>query len=85
MRIRKNQKKRIAEISEKIKEITVFSLDNYFRGKTYPVNEMYGVQKAGSVAVWIEKSLSGRDILTETSATSWTLHVHSNLWFEMTA
>ena len=82
--IRKNATRKIKAIAEGIKTITVFSLDNYFRGESYTPETMYGIQKYGSTYNWIMHELNSFHAkLTDGGNGHYALHIHSNLWFEM--
>lgn len=64
--------KRIAELESTITKCTVYTLDNYFRGKDVEPR-------------WAWKALRDglRTKLTDNGSGTYTVHVHSNCWYEL--
>ncbi len=82
-RIRKNAGRTLRHIAARVHRIKVYNLDNGFRGQTSRVQDMWCIQRAGSVLAWLSKSLSGGYKLYATGEGTYRLRVHSDLWFDL--
>jgi hypothetical protein len=72
--IPRNHAKRIAGLKARLTTCTVYTLDNYFRG-----------QPADPASAWaaLERGLHAK--LTDRGDGRYTIHIHSNCWYELTA